>query len=186
MHALGTVITGLPMLLTRRLDPRSASILVWGAVAAGEAANAIPREGVLRGTLRMMQRQAWEAAVPLVRGLVAELLAPTQVDYELVARARSAPGGERSGRRGVAPAGVEAALGADAAVQADQSTGAEDFAEMLEHTPGALARLGVWDGVSPQTDLHSPWFSLDERAIPVGIRVLVNTILAARGAGPRG
>ena len=186
VHALGTVITGLPMLLTRRLDPRSAAILVWGAVAAGEAANAIPREGVLRGTLRMMQRQAWEDSVPLVRGLVAELLAPTQVDYELV-HVRGAPPVENEAvSTGLLRAGVEAALGADAAVQADQSTGAEDFAEMLEHTPGALARLGVWDGVSPQTDLHSPWFSLDERAIPVGIRVLVNTILAARGAGPRG
>ncbi len=84
VHALGVVITGLPMLLSRRLDPRSAAILVWGAVRAGEAANAIPEEGVLRGTLRMMQREAWEASEPLIKQLVAELLAPTEVSYELI------------------------------------------------------------------------------------------------------
>jgi amidohydrolase len=40
----------------------------------------------------------------------------------------------------------------------------------------------VWDGVSAHCDLHSPRFEVDERAIPVGVRVLVNTVLAAHAA----
>jgi len=179
VHALGVVITGLPMLLSRRLDPRSAAILVWGAVRAGEAANAIPEEGVLRGTLRMMQREAWEASEPLIKELVAELLAPTEVSYELVHVRGVPPVNNEPVSTALLRAGVVAALGPEAAVAAEQSTGAEDFADMLEHTPGSLARLGVWDGVSPHCDLHSPRFDVDERAIPVGIRVLVNTVLSA-------
>ena len=70
VYALGTVITGLPALLGRRLDPRAAAVMVWGAVHSGDAANAIPREGQLRGTLRMMDRRSWDAAEPLVRELV--------------------------------------------------------------------------------------------------------------------
>jgi metal-dependent amidase/aminoacylase/carboxypeptidase family protein len=49
----------------------------------------------------------------------------------------------------------------------------------LDHAPGALARLGVWDGVRQQVDLHSPHFEADERAIAVGIRTLVHAALAA-------
>ena len=51
VEALGLLITQLPLLLTRHVDPRSGTVLVWGAVHAGEAANAIPQEGVLRGCL---------------------------------------------------------------------------------------------------------------------------------------
>jgi amidohydrolase len=34
----------------------------------------------------------------------------------------------------------------------------------------------VWPGVGPQLDLHQPNFDLDERALGVGVRVLVNII----------
>ncbi|MGI8417389.1 MAG: amidohydrolase [Nakamurella sp.] len=179
VNALGTVITGLPLLLTRRLDSRAAAVLVWGAVQAGEAANAIPQEGMLRGTLRLMRRDAWDGADALIRELVAALLAPTKVTYELTVHRGVPPVENDAHATDLLRLGITAALGEDAVVEAEQSTGAEDFAEMLEHAPGALARLGVWDGESEQCDLHSAGFAADERAIPAGIRVLVHTVLAA-------
>ncbi|WP_029138163.1 amidohydrolase [Nakamurella lactea] len=185
VNALGTVITGLPLLLTRRMDPRAGAVLVWGAVQAGDAANAIPQEGVLRGTLRLMRREAWDGAEGLIRELVAGLLAPTSVSYDLRVHRGVPPVENDAYATALLRAGVAAALGPDAAMDAEQSTGSEDFAEMLEHAPGALARLGVWDGVGPQSDLHSAAFTADERAIPVGIRVLVQTVLAAQSGGSR-
>ena len=150
VHALGVVITGLPMLLSRRLDPRSAAILVWGAVRAGEAANAIPEEGVLRGTLRMMQREAWEASEPLIKELVAELLAPTEVSYELVHVRGVPPVNNEPVSTALLRAGVVAALGFEAAVAAEQSTGAEDFADMLEHSAGFAGQTrGVGRRIAP-------------------------------------
>ncbi len=178
VHALGTVITGLPLLLTRRLDPRAAAVLVWGTVQAGEAANAIPQQGLLQGTLRMMRREAWDGAEALVRELVAGLLAPTGVRYELTVRRGVPPVDNDEQATDLLRAAASAALGPDAVVDTEQSTGAEDFADLLEHAPGALARLGVWDGSSEQCDLHSAGFTADERAIPVGIRLLVHTVLA--------
>ncbi|HEX4705014.1 MAG TPA: amidohydrolase, partial [Pseudonocardiaceae bacterium] len=83
VHALGTVITGLPTLLSRRVDPRSGTVLVWGAVHAGEAANAVPQDGVLRGTLRTGDRDTWAELAPLVAGLVESLLVPTGVGFDL-------------------------------------------------------------------------------------------------------
>ncbi|GAB3909926.1 amidohydrolase [Kibdelosporangium lantanae] len=77
VHALGTVITGLPALLSRRVDPRSGTVLVWGAVHAGEAPNAVPEEGLLRGTLRTGDHEIWAELEPLVAGLVQSLLTPS-------------------------------------------------------------------------------------------------------------
>jgi len=179
VYALGTVITGLPALLTRRLDPRAAAVMVWGAVQSGEAANAIPRDGVLRGTLRLMDRRAWDEADGLVRELVAQLLAPTGATFELDYLRGVPPVDNEVMSTELMRTAVQRALGADAVRAAEQSTGAEDFAVFLEQVPGSLARLGVWDGVSPRVDLHSSEFVVDERALAAGIRLMTHTALAA-------
>ncbi|MEJ7649028.1 MAG: amidohydrolase [Nakamurella sp.] len=180
VNALGLLITGLPLLLSRRLDPRAAAVLAWGSVHAGEAPNAIPQEGTLRGTLRLMRREAWEGAEAIVADIVAGLLAPTGVGYELHFQRGVPPVDNDPYATALLRAGALAGLGPDSVVDSEQSTGAEDFADLLEHAPGALARLGVWDGVSEQCDLHSARFTADERSIAVGIRLLVHTVLAAR------
>ena len=69
--------------------------------------------------------------------------------------------------------------GERAASETEQSSGGEDFAWYLEHAPGAMARLGVWSGEGPMRDIHQPTFDLDERAIPFGVRVLVQSALSA-------
>ncbi|GGM01919.1 amidohydrolase [Nakamurella endophytica] len=185
VYALGTVITGLPGLLSRRMDPRSVPVMVWGAVAAGSAPNAVPQSGLLRGTLRMMDRSGWEAAEPLVREIVADLLAPTRASYTLSFERGVPPVENDPACTDLLRTAVTAAVGEGGVGVTAQSTGAEDFAVLLDHAPGALARLGVWDGVSPMVDLHSPTFRADERAIPVGIRLLVHTALAALTGPPR-
>ncbi|MTD14181.1 amidohydrolase [Nakamurella sp. YIM 132087] len=178
VHALGLVITGLPGMLSRRLDPRSVPIMVWGAVHAGEAANAIPQHGVLRGTLRMMDRRGWEAAEPLVRELIAQLLAPTGVQHELLYRRGVPPVENEPVSTGLLRVAGEHAAGAGAVGPTEQSTGGEDFSVLIDASTGAMARLGVWDGISPQVDLHSATFVADERAIPLGVRLLTHAALA--------
>ncbi|NKQ58254.1 amidohydrolase [Amycolatopsis sp. K13G38] len=182
VHALGMVITSLPSLLSRRVDPRSGTVLVWGAVHAGQAANAVPQDGVLRGTLRTADHEVWKELEPLVASSVQSLLAPTGVGVDLQYRRGVPPllGDEDS--TALLRAGVGAALGEDALTGTEQSSGGEDFAWYLEHVHGSFARLGVWSGEGEMRDLHRPTFELDERALAVGIRVMVHTALAALAA----
>jgi amidohydrolase len=179
VHALGTVITGLPSLLSRRVDPRSGTLLVWGAVQAGQAANTVPQEGLVRGTLRTGDRGIWADLEPLVRDLVTALLAPTGVGYDLRHVRGVPPVVNEPVSTGLLRDGIAAALGEDALVGTEQSAGAEDFAWYLEHVPGSMCRLGVWSGEHPQHDIHQPTFNLDERALPLGVRVMVHSALAA-------
>jgi len=76
-------------------------------------------------------------------------------------------------------------LGPDKVLWLEQpSLGAEDFAELLDGTRGTMFRLGV-AGPAGCTPLHSNSFAPDEASIPVGIRVLTGSLLAAMERCPR-
>jgi amidohydrolase len=182
VYALGRVITGLPGLLSRRVDPRAALSLVWGAVEAGRAANAIPMSGRLRGTLRVFDREAWDAAGPLVRSLVDEIAAPCGVRAETT-YVRGVPPVVNDGAAvEVQRSAVIDALGAEALAETEQSMGGEDFAWYLDTVPGALARLGVRSPGGRPFDLHQGTFDIDERALDVGVRYTVAVALEALGS----
>src|SRR5207302_7755055 len=70
VYGLGTLITGVPGVLSRRLDPRNGTGLVWGAVNVGVAANAIPQSGTLAGTIRTASRDTWDSLESIVREIV--------------------------------------------------------------------------------------------------------------------
>jgi len=182
VHALGTVITGLPTLLSRRIDPRSGTVLVWGAVHAGDAPNAVPQDGVLLGTLRTGEHRVWSELEPLVAGLAESLLAPTGVGFDLRHRRGVPPVVNDRESTALLRAGIEAALGEDALAGTEQSSGGEDFGWYLEHVPGSFARLGVRAEEAPRRDLHQGSFQVDERALFIGARVMVHSALAALAA----
>jgi amidohydrolase len=148
-------------------------------VHAGQAANAVPQDGVLRGTLRTADHEVWSALEPLVATSVESLLAPTGVGFSLDYRRGVPPVVSDPDSTALLRAGVEAALGEHALTSSEQSSGGEDFGWYLEHIDGAFARLGVWSGEGPMRDIHRPTFVLDERALMVGVRVMVHTALTA-------
>jgi len=175
VYGMGTLITGLPGVLSRRLDPRHATVMVWGAVNAGSAPNAIPQTGTLSGTVRTASRQTWIEMESVVRETVSGLLAPLGIGHSL-AYHRGVPPVVNDERCTQIMTHAIEAVGPEMLVEAQQSGGGEDFSWYLEEVPGAMARLGVWSGQGPQRDLHQPDFDIDERALAVGVRVLVNVI----------
>ena len=179
MHALGAVITGLPGALSRRVDPRASLSVVWGRVSAGRAANAIPEIGELEGTLRCLDPAAWLAAPELVEELVRALAAPYGVQVEVAHTRNVPPVDNEVSSVAILAAATEATEGPEALVTTEQSLGGEDFAWYLaDGIPGALARLGVRKpGQTEASDLHQGRFDADERAIPIGVRVLVAAAL---------
>ena len=175
--ALGKVITELPAIVSRRLDPRAGVSLVWGMVRAGSAHNVIPGRGRVAGTVRMLDQVAWDEAESLVRGVIDEIVSPygieAVVDY----------------RRGVPPVvndlestrilglAIENALGPEGRVATTQSLGGEDFGWFLDRVPGAMARLGTRTPGGPTYDLHQGNLRVDERATCIASRVLAEAAL---------
>src|SRR5690606_4052864 len=175
LYALGTLITGVPGVLSRRIDPRNGTVMVWGAVNAGVAANAIPQTGTLAGTIRTASRSTWLTLEAIVSETVSSLLAPLGVEHSLQYRRGVPPVVNEEQSTRILTRAIEA-VGPNVLADTRQSGGGEDFSWYLEEVPGAMARLGVWSGQGPQLDLHQPTFDLDERALPVGVRVFVNLV----------
>ena len=173
VYALGLVITELPGLLSRRVDPRSGMSLVWGSADAGRAANAIPTTGTLRGTVRVLDRDTSAKAEGLVSELIAQIVAPTGVRVEIDYQRGVPPVVNDATAVALQRAAVAATLGPDAAVDTEQSMGGEDFGWYLNRVSGALARLGVRPVGGPGFDLHQGTFDIDESALELGVRYTV-------------
>ncbi len=181
VYGLGTLIVGVPGVLSRRIDPRKATVLVWGAVNAGVAANAIPQLGVLAGTVRTASRETWQNLEGIIDETVTALLAPLGVEHTLEYHRGVPPVVNEELSTRILTHAIEA-VGPEALADTRQSGGGEDFSWYLEEIPGAMARLGVWPGYGPQLDLHQPTFDIDERALAIGVRVMVNIVEEATAA----
>lgn len=175
VYALGSLVTQLPGLLTRRIDPRTGTVLVFGQIEAGFAANALPKTGRVSGTIRTQDIGTWRDLEPLMNELISAVIEPTGCQFDL------------SYIRGVPPVMnddvataclVEAIQSVDphAVVQAPQSSGGEDFSWYLEQVPGSMARLGCWPGTGKKYDLHQGDIEIDERCIDVGVRLFGSVV----------
>jgi len=173
VYALGKIVTEVPAALTRRVDPRAGLSLVWGRVSAGAAANAIPDEGVVEGTVRCLDTEAWRSATALIEDLVQSVALAYGVTAKVEYLTAVPPTVNEPVSAAMIAAAAAAVLGKDAVTETAQSLGGEDFAWYLHQVPGAMARLGSrTPGALTAGDLHQPTFDIDERAIGTGVRVL--------------
>ncbi|MBB2902289.1 amidohydrolase [Kineococcus radiotolerans] len=180
VFALGQVVTQLPAVIARRVDPRAGVNLTWGAVHAGDVANAVPAEGYAAGTLRCMETEAWQHAGELVESVVADLVRPYSVRAE-VSLVRGVPPVDNEVHSTAAlDEAARALLGPDGVLPTRQSLGGEDFAWYLHHVPGAMVRLGTRTPGGTTYDLHRGDYAPDEAALAVGIGVLAVTAASER------
>jgi len=170
--ALGKLVTELPAVLSRRLDPRAGVSVVWGLVRAGSAMNVIPSVGRAAGTVRMLDHVTWAESEALVRKTIDEILAPYGVTAE-VSYIRGVPPvvNEALATRIMGEA-IDEVVGPDNQFGAAQSLGGEDFAWFVEQVPGAMARLGTRTPGGPTYDLHQGDLQVDERAISLAAKLL--------------
>ncbi|QGU06550.1 putative hydrolase YxeP [Corynebacterium occultum] len=187
VYALSSLVTTLPALLSRRVDPRTGTVLVFGTINSGYAPNAIPETGTLSGTLRTADLKTWRTIRPLFEELVGQVLAPTGCNFE-VDYTRGVPPVINDDLATAMLADAARVIDPQAVVQAPQSSGGEDFSWYLEHVPGSMARLGCWSGEGTTQDLHQADLVVDERSIGVGVRLFASVVeqygADASAAGP--
>jgi amidohydrolase len=169
-----------PAALSRRVDPRSSLSLVWGRVSAGTVANAIPDGGIVEGTVRCLDDEAWHSAPDLLKGLIDSVASGYGLNTEFSYQRYVPPTVNDQASAAMISSAALDVLGAGSVVHTPQSLGGEDFAWYLESIPGALARLGTRvPGSTTSQDIHQPTFDIDERAIGVGVRVMAATAINA-------
>jgi amidohydrolase len=159
---------------SRRINPFDPAVVSIGSVSGGFTENVIPERVRVTGTLRFTDeavhqqiREAMKRAFEIVNVLGGsyelEFLVggPPMINNEMVAELI-----ERTGRE---------MLGEENVHEIVKTLGAEDFGEFLKHAPGAMFTLGTQKAGHEEYLLHHPKFDIDERAMPIGTAMLVET-----------
>lgn len=175
--AAGHLITQLPAVLSRRVDPRAGVAMVWGHIRAGDAPNVIPNLAELGGTLRTLDVATWHRAEALVREFIADIVRPFGVDVDVSYIRGVPPVVNEFAATEVLRAAVTEAVGHEGVAASPQSLGGEDFGWYLETVPGAMGRLGTRTPGGETYDLHQGTFRADDRAVAVGASVLAHATL---------
>jgi amidohydrolase len=175
VDAAARVVTELPRALRRAVDARTALVTVFGAIHGGDAANVIPTEVVVKGTVRTLDPELWDVLPGLIDKSLGAILALSGAGYTIDYQQGVPPVVNDPAVVGIARRAIASTLGEDSVTDTEQSMGGEDFANYLNATPGALLRLGAASGGG---DLHSTAFDFNDDAIGVGLRAGVSTLLA--------
>ncbi|HJR81367.1 MAG TPA: M20 family metallopeptidase [Anaerolineales bacterium] len=173
-YLLAHVILALNGIVSRRLNPFEPAAVSIGSIKGGFTENVIPDRVKLTGTLRFtsidVQKQihteiqrAFEVAKALGGDyeLRFEIGGPPMINNKLVSDVIEQTGKDM--------------LGAENIHEIEKTLGAEDFGEFLKHAPGAMFTLGTQKKGHEEYLLHHPRFDIDERAMPIGTAMLVET-----------
>ena len=164
MIAAAHLLLALQTIVSRNVDPLDAAVVTIGILQSGSAANQIPGEATMRGTMRTLKesvRDEMEAAVARIAAGVAQTFGVTIAVEQLRGNpvtANSAP------ERDLA---AEAVLSAGIPLRRDlppAMTG-EDFAWYLKERPGAF----VWIGNGPSDggrELHNSNYDFNDSILP--------------------
>jgi len=162
MIAAAHLVLALQTIVSRETDPMDSAVITIGIIQGGSAANQIPNDALVRGTMRMLRdevRDRVEAAIHRVAAGVA-MTCGVSIDTQI-------PRGNPVTLNSEPDLAVEAAMRAGLPVRRDMApamTG-EDFAWYLHHRPGAF----VWIGNGPAEggrELHNANYDYNDAILP--------------------
>ena len=172
------MVTQMQTIISRELSISGGGVLTFGRIQGGTAANVIPNEVELEGTLRALnpakRQQMKDSIVRVAKGSCEAMRAEAEVtieegmpplvnDLTVIGKVRDA---------------AVKALGAQRVEELKQaSPGSDDFACYLEQVPGALFRMGTGnEDLSTHIGLHNGKNRFDERGIATAATVLVQFV----------
>jgi amidohydrolase len=168
------IIEGIQLVRSRMINPLVPFVVSVCLIQGGSSFNVIPEKVVLGGTIRTLERETRSEIIDDLDRMarltaqasggeaifeITESFPPTINDSRAISLVRDAAG---------------AALGQENCVEMESPTmGGEDFSFFLDRIPGAYFMLGLGDSFP----LHNPSFDFDDRAIPIGVKVMTSVAL---------
>ncbi len=173
------IVTALQTVVSRATDPTDPAVLTVGTIAGGSRRNIIADRVVLEGTVRTLS----EANQKKIRGLMESVVRNITGIYGAGCEFEYKPGNPSVFNNPELAAAMTPALvrllGKDKVVEWKPQMIAEDFAFLARKAPGFYFFLGVRGPGQPATPLHNPGFNPDEKAIPLGMRILSHLLIDA-------
>ncbi len=173
-YLLAHVILALNGIVSRRINPFEAAVVSIGSISGGFTENVIPESVKITGTLRFTNEKVHQQIHEEMKRAF-EIAKTLGGDYQLRYEIGGPPMINDAQVSEVIEKTGQDMLGAENVSEIEKTLGAEDFGEFLKHAPGAMFTLGTQKQGHENYLLHHPKFDLDERALPIGTAMLVET-----------
>ena len=181
IYIASQVINALQSIASRRIDPLDSVVVTIGRITGGSARNVLAGAVTMNGTLRTLNAKTAKSARKMIQQIArttgrahgGDAKIRFYAGYPAVINSQAANDIYRSV--------IRESFGARAVVELKEPLmGGEDFAYYLQQVPGAMMRLGVRNSRAGSTYAwHHPRFTIDERAMAVGIQVLSGAVMMA-------
>lgn len=170
------LITQLQSIVSRKINPLKPSVVTVGMIEGGNAFNVIAEKTRMKGTVRSFDPETRQRIVDQMKEIIQHACLMHGADFHfdyiwgyppLVNHPR-----ETEMMKGVA----EEIVGPHQVFEMEPIMGGEDFAYYLEEIPGAFCFVGSGNpdqGITAPH--HHPRFDIDEEAMKVGVKLLVQT-----------
>lgn len=175
--AAASVIAAAHQITARRVDPRTPATLNIGRITGGQASNIVADEVRMEGVVRTLDEDTRALLARLLGEVVEHACATHGADGELHLITGEPVLHNDPGVIDAFAATAERVAGAAAIDWLEQPTmNSEDFAFYTERIPAAMAWVGVRNEAEGFVhSLHHPRFRADERVIPLGVSLLLET-----------
>jgi amidohydrolase len=173
------IVTALQTVVSRASDPTDPAVLTVGTIEGGTRRNIIADRVVLEGTIRTLSETNRKKLPALMESIVKNITGIYGAGYQYEYK----PGNPSVFNNPELAASMIPTLvrllGKERVVEWKPQMIAEDFAFLARKAPGFYFFLGVRAPGQTATPLHSPTFSPDESAIPLGVRIMSHLVLDA-------
>jgi amidohydrolase len=168
------VVTNLQHVVSRNADPLDNVVVSVTRIAGGTTHNVIPETVEMEGTVRALQEEAREKVAGTMKRVIEGVTEAHGASYSFKYRRGYAPVINDESVTRVVEETVQKVLGEAAVERMPPAMGSEDFSAFQRVTPGSFFSVGARNEekgiIYPH---HHPRFTIDEDALPIGVKVFV-------------
>ncbi|MDQ6883221.1 MAG: M20 family metallopeptidase [Candidatus Dormibacteraeota bacterium] len=170
------IVGALQTLVSRETSPRAPVVVTLGSIHGGSAHNIIAGQVVILGTLRTFDAELRARLLNRIRELAAGIAEAMRGSCGFRHDSGTPPTVNDSAVARLVAGAARTVLGEAAVVPFEPLMVGEDFAYFLEARPGCFFLLGGAPEGPPVVH-HTAEFSVDERCLAIGLRVMTAAVL---------
>lgn len=179
-----SLVGELQTIVSRRIDPMQPAVVTVGSIHAGSAFNVIGPRADLRGTVRTLSEKVRDLIEQEMNLIVSNHAAGFGCSGHLEYIRGNPTLVNNTALADVLIPAAAATVGDARVVPFGPIMGGEDFAHYTKRIPGLFAFVGARNpAVGANHPHHHPKFTIDEAALPIALRYMLNALEQTSSAG---
>ncbi len=172
------VVIALQVMVSREISIHDNTVVTVGSFHAGTAPNVIPKKAELRAIVRSYGEEQRKILKEKVGRVIRNICESTGAEYELnYYFGTPSLYNDPELMKKILPTVEKVLGGKEFLVEGLPEMGGEDFSYFAREIPSVMLGLGVCPPEVKNNSVHSPTFLVDERSIPLGVKIMTRIVL---------